>query len=324
MAQINVIEHGSKRPKVVIIIVNWNARGDTSECLISLKEINYSNFNIIIVDNASSDGSVQYFRENFPEVTLVENTENLGLTGGFNVGIEKALQEGADYVLCLNQDTIVHKDFIKELVMVGEQINNVGCLCPKEYDYYHPNRIVYAGGKLRLIRSRNYGYGEIDKGQYSEGGETEMLCGAAMMLKAIALLNIGFFDPDYFFNWEDKDLSARLMRNGYKLIYVPEAKFWHKGRGSTGGKLTQLRVYFHIRNHILFAKKNGRRYDSIIVLLYLLFVEVPYFLLRSVRDGNNYIKPVVMALRWHINRNSVPKDARIVELMTRKLKVQTR
>jgi GT2 family glycosyltransferase len=324
MAQINAIEEGSKQPKVVIIIVNRDGRWDTSECLISLKEMNYSNFNVIIVDNASSDGSVQYFRENFPEVTLVGNIENLGLTGGFNVAIEKALQEGAHYVLCLNNDTIVDKDFIKELVMVGEQINDVGGLCPKEYDYHHPNRIVYAGGKIGLIRSKNYGCGEIDKGQYSEGGETEMLCGAAMMLKRNALLNIGFFDADYFFNWEDKDLAVRLMKNGYKLIFVPEAKLWHKRRGSTGGKLAPLTVYFEIRNHILFAKKNGRRSDSVIVLLYLLFVEVPYFLLRSVHDGNNYIKPVVMALRWHINRNSVPKDARIVELITRKPKVQTR
>jgi len=315
----NVIEHDLKQPKVVIIIINWNGRLDTSECLESLKEINYSNFNVVIVDNASSDGSVQYFREKFPEITIIENLENLGLTRGFNAGIEKALQERADYILCLNNDTIVDRDFIKELVMVGEQINNVGGLCPKEYDYHHPNRIVYAGGELRLIRSRNYGYGKIDKGQYSEVGETKILCGAAMMLKTNALLNIGFFDPAYFFNWEDKDLSARLMRNGYKLIYVPEAKFWHKGRGTTGGKLSQLRIYFYVRNHILFAKKNGKRYDSIIVLLYLLFAELPYFLLRSVRDRNNYIKPIMMALRWHIKSKSVPEDARIVELMSRKL-----
>ncbi|MFC1950989.1 glycosyltransferase family 2 protein [Chloroflexota bacterium] len=322
MKQTNTMTYTLIQPKVSIIIVNWNGKPDTAKCLMSLREINYSNFKVIIVDNGSRDDSIKYFKKNFPEVMLIENKENLGLTGAFNAGIKKSLHEGTDYILCLNNDTVVDVNFLKELVMAGEKTKDIGGLCPKEYDYHNPNMIVFAGGKIGLIRSINYGYGEIDIGQYSQVGETKTLCGAAMMLKSKALLDIGFFDADYFFNWEDKDISVRLMRKGYKLMYVPKAKFWHKGRGSTGGKVTQLKIYFASRNHILFAKKNYRQCSSFIVLLYLLFVAIPYLLWRSVQSRNNYVEPVVMAFKWHINHNSVPQDAKMVELMARKQKSQ--
>lgn len=319
MPNINTAEHNLKQPKVIIIVLNWNGRQDTAECLESLKGLNYPNFEVIIVDNASKDGSQEYFRDAFPEAILVENSENLGFTGGFNVGIQKALQRGAVYVLCLNNDTILDSDFIKELVAVGERRDDAGGLCPKEYDYNYPNRLVYVGGRVGAIKSKLYGFGEIDRGQYDEEKETYMLCGAAMMLKTKALLNIGLFDPDYFYNTEDKDLAIRLMRGGYKLIYVPRAKLWHKRRGSTGGRITPLTAYFSARNSLLFVRKHGKRYEIATFLLYFFFVHIPFLLLR-VSDKKECVKSIIMALKWHINPKSVPENAIIVESMTSKPK----
>ncbi|NJD54594.1 MAG: glycosyltransferase family 2 protein [Candidatus Methanoperedens sp.] len=299
-------------PKVVIIIINWNGKQDTIECLTSLKKIDYSNFEIIIVDNASTDGSIECFRETFPEVTLIGNLQNLGFSGGFNVGIQKAIERAADYVLCLNNDTILDRGFLKELVIVGEQNNDIGGLGPKEYDYSNPKKIIYAGGKIGLIRSKNYRCGEIDTGQCEKYIKTEMLCGAAIMLKTKALLNIGLFDSDYFFGSEDKDIAIRLMRSGYNIMYVPSAKFWHKRRGSTSGKIGPLNVYFYLRNYLLLVRKNYEQHEFVIALLPFIFVHIPFFILVS-PDRKKCLNSIIMAIKWHIDPKSLPEDVEIVK-----------
>lgn len=315
--QAKKIEISIKYPKVGIIVLNWNGTQDTLECLASLKKIDYSNFEIIVVDNASTDGSQEHFKNFFPEVTLIENLQNLGFTGGFNAGIQKAIERAADYVLCLNNDTVVDRDILKELVTVGEQIHNIGGLCPKEYDYFSPKKIVYAGGKIGLIRSKNYRYGEVDQGQCEKVMKTEMLCGAAMMLKTRALLNIGLLDSDYFFDWEDKDLAIRLMKSGFNIMYVPAAKFWHKRRGSTNGKITPLNVYFSCRNYLLFARKHYKQHEIAVALFISFFVHIPLFIIRS-SNRKICFKSIIMAIRWHLDRNSLPKDVEVVELLRRR------
>lgn len=303
-----------KYPKVGILVLNWNGKQDTLECLTSLKGIDYSNFEIIVVDNASTDGSQESFKSAFPEVTLVENLQNLGFTGGFNVGIQKAIERNSHYVLCLNNDTVVDRNFLKELVIVGEQSHDIGGLCPKEYDYFHPEKIVYAGGKIGLLRSKNYRYGETDNGQCEKVSTTEMLCGSAMMLKTEALLNIGFLDPDYFFDWEDKDIAIRLMKKGYSLTYVPTAKFWHKRRGSTKGSVAPLNVYFHFKNYLLFARKHYRKHEIAIVFFSLIIVHMPFAIIRS-SNKRKCFKSIIKAIQWHIDRKPLPNDYRTVEML---------
>ena len=247
---------------------------------------------------------------------MIENLQNLGFTGGFNAGIQKAIELAADYILCLNNDTILDRGFLKELVIVGEQTHDIGGLGPKEYDYSYPEKIVYAGGKIGLIRSKNYRYGEIDKGQCEKERKTEMLCGAAMMLKTEALLNIGLFDSDYFFDWEDKDIAIRLMRSGYNIMYVPAAKFWHKRRGSTNGTSAPLNVYFSLRNYLLFARKHYRQHEIAIAMLTLLFINAPLFIIRS-SNKKKCLESIIMAIKWHIDRKSLPEDAKVVEILRR-------
>lgn len=309
----NEAVNSSLFPKIAIIVLNWNGKENTCECLESLRYIDYRNYEIIVVDNASTDGSQKFLEKNFPGVLLVKNKKNLGFGGGLNVGIIEAIGRGADYVLCLNNDVVVDKDILTELVKVGEIGTEIGGLCPMEYDYNQPNRIICAGGVARFFLGKVFGYGESDKGQFNKVRETWLLSGPAMMLKIHAILDVGTFDTSYFYGPEDKDIALRFMKKGYKLMFVPTAKLWHKGSGATGGKITPLIIYFSVRNRILFARKHANTFKFAIFIMYFWILEFPFTLLKCLtlrKEG--LIRAAVNGVIWHLNRNLVPTDPVIV------------
>lgn len=304
-------------PKVVVVVLNWNGKEDTFECLNSLKHLDYPNYEVVVVDNASTDGSQKFIRENFPEVTLIENEKNLGFGGGFNVGIRKAEKYDADYVLCLNNDVVVDKNFLTELVKVGELCDKIGGLCPMEYYYNEPRRINCAGGRVGLFKDKVYGHGELDKGQFNKVKETWLLCGPAMMLKLKALLDVGLFDTSFFYGPEDKDMTLRLIKKGYKIMFVSHAKLWHKRRGATGGKITPLNIYFHVRNSLLFVKKHAsNKLEFFLSTLYFCLFDFPLILLRALFFGNkHYIDAAIKGIIWHINAKILPSDEEMVKIL---------
>lgn len=306
----------SQYPKVAVIVLNWNDKRNSEECLTSLQQLDYTNIQTVIVDNASTDGSQIFLRERFPEITIVENRSNLGFSGGFNQGIETSLKDGADYILCLNNDTVVDRQMIKELVREGEKRKDVGALCPLEYDYSHPSMIVYAGGKYGFISGKNRGFGETDVGKYERIEETGMLCGAAIMLKAEAIRRVGLFDAEYFFNWEDRDMATRLIKTGYKLLFVPKAKLWHKRMESTQGTITPLRVYFSLRNGVLFARKHYGPFRSVLFTPTYVLIYSMYAIAKSTKHRAT-IGSLTMALLWHIDRALMPTDEAMVEILRR-------
>ena len=304
-------------PKVIIIVLNWNGKKDTFECLQSLKHLDYPNYEIIVVDNASTDGSQKFLKENFPEITLIENEQNIGFGGGLNVGIKEAKKRGADYVLCLNNDVIVDRNFLIESVKVGELSDKIGGLCPMEYYYSEPDRINCAGGIVRLVGGKVYGHGELDRGQFNKIKETWLLCGPAMMLKLKALSDVGLFDTSYFYGPEDKDMTLRLIKKGYKIMFVPHAKLWHKRRGATGGKITPLNIYFHVRNSLLFVKKHaGNKLELFLSTLYFFLFDFPLILLKALIFRNKaFIDAAIKGIIWHINAKILPSDEEMVRLL---------
>lgn len=302
--------------KVVVIVLNWNGKKNTSECLRSLKRLEYPNYKIIVVDNASTDGSQEFLRRNFSEITLIENEMNLGFGGGLNTGIIEAEKRCADYALCLNNDVVVDKNILTELIKVGELSTKIGGLCPMEYYYDEPNRINCAGGVIRFIRGRVFGHGELDRGQFNKVRETEILSGPAMMFKLKALLDVGLFDTSYFYGPEDKDIALHLIKRGYKLVFVPAAKVWHKRRGATGGIIAPLNTYFSVRNGLLFAMKHADGLNLIMFMIYFGLFLFPFTVFNFlIFYKMEHVKAALKGILWHFNRKLLPSDRQMVEIL---------
>ena len=219
-------------PKVSIIILNWNGLEDTVECLESLKDIDYPNYEIIVVDNGSTDGSCDFLKANFPYVRLIENNENLGFAEGNNCGIRQA---SGKYVLLLNNDVVVDRYFLKELVNVAESDPAIGAVGAVAYYYDDPQRIWQAAGMISWNRGRIriVGRNEVDEGQFNEVTEVDYVPGCSMLVRRELFERVGYLDPKYFVYYDETDWCIRAQRAGYRVLYAPRAKVWHKVSASS-------------------------------------------------------------------------------------------
>ena len=248
-------------PNVFIIILNWNGKKDTLECLSSLKKIYYKNYKIVLVDNGSKDDSVKEIKKNFPSVEIIKNKKNLGFSEGNNVGIRYALKNEADYVLLLNNDTIVYKDFLKKMIGEAEKNEQIGIIGPKIYYYSKPKILWFSGGMINYKKGlfTHIGQNKKDSKEYSHLGNVDYITGCAMLIKKSVIKSIGLLDPKYFAYFEDIDYCIRAKKAGYGIRLVPEAKIKHKVSSSSGGEENPLKTYYKNRNILLFMKKHSPR-----------------------------------------------------------------
>jgi GT2 family glycosyltransferase len=292
-------------PKVVIIILNWNGKADTIECLESMKRITYSNYKILLVDNGSTDGSVECFRERYPGMEIIENRENLGFAEGNNVGIRKAMETGADYVLLLNNDTVVDKEFLGELVEVAESDPKIGFAGPKVYYYNYNSRkdvLNFAGGKLNMWKGTSYHIGgnEIDTGQYDEIKKVDYAEGSCLFISKEVINKIGLLDSIYFTYWEETDWCIRGKNAGYSSIFVPKAKIWHKIGASNKGKKN---VYYLVRNRFWFMRKYSTLFEyfssSLYFIVFIFWFQSSIFVLyhRDFNEFTCFCKGIIDGLR---------------------------
>lgn len=270
--------------KVSIVILNWNGKKDTMECLKSLRKLDCVNFKlqIVIVDNGSDDGSVRDFKKvsGFDDLKIIENKSNIGFAGGNNVGIKIAIENGADFVMLLNNDTVVKEDLVEKLLEGANRHKDTGILTPKIYFYpgfeYHKDRytkteigrvIWYAGGVIDWdnIYASNYGVDDTDIGQYSKELEYDFATGACMFVRREVFEKIGLFDERYFLYLEDTEFSQRASQKGWKVIFIPDAIVWHKVSQSSviGGNLND---YFITRNRLLFGTNYAKNKTKIALL----------------------------------------------------------
>lgn len=245
------------KPKIFIILVNWNGKKDTLECLESVYKINYSNFNIVVVDNGSTDGSVKAIKERFSDVNILKAKKNLGFTGGNNLGIHYALEKNAKFILLLNNDTVVDPDIIKELLSASELFNYEGIFGAKIYYYSEPNKIWYAGvkwdSKKFCFVNQNHRRFE-SQSDLNQIDETAYVNGCALFLSTNVIKKIGLFDERFFLTYEETDLCYRAKAFGYKNFVVHKAKVWHKISVSFGGDRSPLFIYFMTRNRLLWSE----------------------------------------------------------------------
>lgn len=222
-------------------------------------------------EESESKASEKGLTQNNDHLILIKNDKNYGFAEGNNIGMRYALKTlNADYVLLLNNDTVVDKDFLGKMVNFGEINKNNGIIGPKIYYYDQPNTIWCIGGKIdwKLARGLHIGTNEVDNGQYDKTEEFNYVSGSAFLIKREVMDKIGLMDKKFFLYFEETDLALRASQKEYKSVYAPEAKIWHKVSKSGGGLSKPIGLYYITRNRWLFMKKWAKKSDYAFFVIY--------------------------------------------------------
>ena len=250
--------------KTLIVVLNWNSRKMTEQCLRSLLAMEGSSFQILVVDNGSRDGSVEYLRKRFPQIQVIANGRNLGFAAGCNVGIRQGLAEDADFVLLVNNDTIIDPRLLSELLAEAQRNPKAGILSPKIYYYDPSDAIWWVGGTYSCWTglARHIDLRKKDTGKYDTPRDLDWATGCVMLLRGEALREAGMFDEQFFGNGEDLDLSLRMRQLGYVVRYVPAAKVWHReGIDYKKNVGEYVRSFTLIRNLLWVMHKHAKSYQ---------------------------------------------------------------
>jgi GT2 family glycosyltransferase len=226
----------SSDPLVYVAVLAWTHKDETIASLESLRGADYPNLRFVVADNGSTDGTAETLRERFPDVEVVRSETNVGVAGGYNLGIEHALKNGAAYVLVANNDIMVDPAMIGTLVRALECRPEAGVAMPKIYHYYGDRtRLWCAGARWRRFPPgvKMIGSGARDGPRFSTERDIDYAPSCCLLLRRAALEQVGFFDTGYFFYNDDWDFSARVREGGYRIRFVPAAKMWHKVSIST-------------------------------------------------------------------------------------------
>jgi GT2 family glycosyltransferase len=248
--------------RVYALILNWNGRPYLRECLDSLYGQDYDNLKVIFVDNGSTDGSVPYVRECFPQTEIMAFEKNEGYEVPNNRAIKRALSGGADYIFLLNNDLVFDPACVSALVNKGERDEHIGALCPVQLKYNDPATVISAGGDFDWMRAIVLHHKE--KPQVDQ--EVGFISGAAFMVKRKVMETVGLLDEDYYFYGEDVDLSIRIRRHGYKLVCVASATVRHHVEGSS--KDTAFRIYHLNRTRLILMHKHASFINRLYFMLF--------------------------------------------------------
>lgn len=299
----------SEYPKVAILILNWNGKEDTLECLSSLQKVEYPSLRMYVVDNGSKDESLKVLRRSFPpsgRLTYIGLNENRGYAGGNNIGLERALKDGADYVLILNNDTLVEPDFLDILVRIARENPDAGVLGPKVL-CYPDKHLLYSGGEHYSLwfNRRTVNIGEADRKGERGPKKVDYAVGCAMFVTRPFVERVGMLDETFFAYFEEVDWCFRGRRAGFDILYVPEAVVYHKGGVSTGGTFSPIASYYRTRNWIYFMRKHAAFYHWFTFVPLFSYVFARRFLKAMVRWDVPVMRSLNHAVLWNIkNRES--------------------
>lgn len=239
--------------KVTIVIPNYNGKHFMEPCLSSLSKQTYKNFHILVVDNASSDGSIEYMEENYPDIELIKLQKNFGFSKAVNIGIQHSR---TPYVILLNNDTTVDTRYVEEMVKAIEKSPKIFSVSSKMIQMYHPELIDSAGDLYTLL-----GWG-VCRGcgrpvsNYQKYDEIFTACAGAAIYRRSVFDEIGYFDENHFAYLEDIDIGYRARIYGYYNMYCPTALVYHVGSGTSGSKYNSFKVKLAARNNLYLNYKN--------------------------------------------------------------------
>lgn len=255
-------------PLVYAVILAWNHKEDTLDCIASLERVTYPRLEILVVDNGSEDGTGKAIRARYPDVHQLRLPTNLGFAAGCNHGIADALQRGANQVLILNNDTLADPNLVDELVALTDE--TVGVVAPRIYYADDPHRLWSVGADqhpitLEMVGSRR---NELDTDVWEPAVERQYLVGCALLLSRRLLETIGGFDERFFMYYEDMDLSLRARKAGFKLLLAPKAMLWHKVAATSGGSDSPNERYWMARSSVLFFAKHASPLQLLAIVPY--------------------------------------------------------
>jgi GT2 family glycosyltransferase len=252
------------KPRCTIIVLNYNGEALLPACLDSLARQTGEPIDVMIVDNASTDGSAALVAEKYPWVRFLALDRNYGFTGANNAALRDALARGSEFALLLNNDTYAAPNFIAEMLAVMDSDSKIGAVCPKIYFAVHPDRLWYAGGDFNLWTSvtKHRGWKEVDRNQFDNGPDITQATGCAMLVRASAMREVGLLDERFWIYAEDLDWSVRLVKHGYRIVFAAKSHLWHID-GATNVKVLgkgseERRQFLSTRNMIFVARKHVR------------------------------------------------------------------
>lgn len=277
-----------KEKLVIIIILSFNKKEDTLNCLRSVEDLDYQSFEVIVVENGSADRSLEEIKTKYPFIHLVESKTNLGVAGGRNLGIRYAENFDYQYILFLDNDALIEKSALQEMVTFYNAAKNIGIVTPKCYFMNKPNTIAYAGGlsaNLFTGKIADIGSGQEDKGQFNESFFVDASGGLFLTSKEI-INEVGLFDERFNpYGWEDVDFSLRVRKKGYKIFFNPNAIFYHKGGKKSRLKIAADYERAKAKNYLYLLKKHSNIFQ-LFTLSFVLPFRILGIIVQGLLNGN--------------------------------------
>ncbi|SFR34493.1 glycosyltransferase family 2 protein [Halorubrum sodomense] len=292
-------------PLVSVIVLNWNNYQDTTKCLESLSNAEYPNLRVTVVDNGSTDQSGKMLKKEHTWCSYIFNDENLGFAAGTNVGIQNALADGAEYILLLNNDTIVRPDFLPPLVRSAEARENPlavsGHIFDPEGSYW------YCGGETipQLAKAKKWDCDEVSK---SEEYVTEYVTGAMVLLPKDTIKNLDLLNEDYYFGMEDLEMSYNILKSGGSIVVNPNSEIIHKESSSSGNQ-SPFTYYNATKNRIHFGLKNLPPTRQAIFFVYFIITRIVRIIQWLAQGRYDLIQAVILG-SWHymIDKTKSPES----------------
>lgn len=305
------------RPRVAAIVLNYDGFEDTVQCIQSLQRTGYPDLGIVIVDNASPDGSGQKLKEQFPQHTVLLESINHGYSGGNNVGIRYALAARIQFVVILNNDVVVDPNSLSLMIDKMIQDESVGVVTCRVMYKDDPEKLFAGAGRISTLLCTGINTGShIELFQNSDQDRSvDFACGVLMLVRAKIFETVGLLDERFFMYFEDVEFSRRVSAH-FKIAYCSRAKAFHKsGGGTSWGNYTELYLYYHTRNRFL-AYGSSPLYYKMYVALFSIFITMMKSIVISSKlflSGSTDIRPKLMSL-WRglrdgiaLNFHSVPR-----------------
>ena len=290
----------SQASEVYIAVLHYQGADNTRACLKSLRELDYPSFQILVTDNGSPDKSGDLLATEFPQCHHNKNSDNLGFAGGSNSSVNWCIERGAKWIWILNNDTVVDKQALTELMKVADREDRAGILGAAVFT---PGKNGYSRsgiGQINFTKAKTFERGVIDDTASSIA--CQWLSGCNMLIRAEAFSQIGGFDEKYFLYFEDTDLCWRMNAAGWTCLFVPPAVIKHEGSASTQGKLSIWRSYYYTRNRLFFFRSKKKGLSAIPILLAIYSHLFRHCLVLPFRgeDGRRQLRAELLGLKDYL------------------------